>query len=79
RQHPLPILTPLPVPKAQFENAFRREITLSLQIALPLPRHPVLETVQFHREPGQRAIEIEAVTTDRMLPTKFEAGEAPGP
>lgn len=39
----------------------------------------VLQTVQFQRQLCVRAVEIQDVIPDRMLPTEFETGKTPAP
>lgn len=37
----------------------------------------VLRTVQFHGQLGVRAVEIQDVISDRVLPTEFDTGKTP--
>ncbi len=70
------ILLPLVIPKSQFLNVLFLQKNAARLVVLHLLRQAVLKTVKLHVQPRRRAIEIQNINSRRMLPAKFESGEA---
>ena len=70
------ILLPLVIPKSQFLNALFLQKSAARVVVLHLLWQAVLKTVQLDVQPRRRAIEIQKINSRRMLPAKFESGEA---
>jgi hypothetical protein len=78
QQNSFAIFPPLTVPETQFFKALGGQEFLPFGIVLLLHRKPVLGAVQFDGEFCGGTIEIEPVDANRVLPAKFESGEAAG-
>ena len=72
QQASLTLFSPLAIPETQRFDVLLRQKFFAHGIALQPLRQTVLGTVQFHRQPRRRTIEIQNVITHRMLPAKFE-------
>jgi hypothetical protein len=70
------VLAPLTIPKAQCRYALFRQKCLPLGVALHSFGMSVLRAVQFHGQLCVRAIEIQDVISDRVLPAEFETCRA---
>ena len=70
------ILLPLVIPKSQFLNILFLQKGAAHFVMLHLLRQAVLITIKLHVQPRYRAIEIQNINSRRMLPAKFETGEA---
>ena len=79
QQHTLRIFLPLMIPKTQHFNIALGKKLLSILIAFPARRHPVLKAIQLHRKSRQRTIEVEVISPHRMLSAKLEAGKPSSP
>jgi hypothetical protein len=75
-QHPFTVAPPLVVPETQFMNALAFEEFLSCEIMLPLQWQTMRETVQLNRQLRQRTIEVQTISTYRMLTAELESSEA---
>ena len=78
QQHALAVLPPLMIPESQLFDALVSEKLRSRLVVLKLLRQAVLEAVEFHRKPRQRAVEVQDVISSGMLTAEFETGEAAG-
>ena len=77
QQNSLSVLAPLPIPETQLLNPLRGQKPRLGKVQLSLPGQSVPKPIQFNRDSCQGAIEVQRVRAQRMLPTKFEAGESP--
>jgi hypothetical protein len=75
QQAALAILPPLTIPEPQRLDVLFRQKFFTNGILLQSFRQTVLETVQLHIQPRRRAVEIQGIIPDRMLPAKFKTGE----
>jgi hypothetical protein len=60
------------IPKAQDRNASFFQPKCTALIARRAARGTMLAAINFNREPKRRAVEIDKITPDRMLPTKAD-------
>lgn len=67
------------IPKPQRRNAAFRQKLFPCGIALHAFGMTVLRAVQFHGELRVRAVEIQNVFSNRVLPSEFETGKTPVP
>jgi len=79
KQHSVPVLTPLPVPKPQNLDIVPREELLPLLVPLHLPRHAMLKSIQFHCQSRGGTVKVQNIFSGRMLAAKLEASEPPRP
>jgi hypothetical protein len=75
RQHTLEVLKHLVIPETQYADTLRFEIRRSFSITFFAFLGVVLSTVQFDRQFGGGAIEIEHETTQRVLFAKLETAD----
>src|SRR5262245_37097891 len=73
QQHAISILSPLMIPESQLFDPVRRENFCPFLIALEMFRQAVLETVQFHRQPSGRTVEVQKVLSVWVLAAELEA------
>jgi hypothetical protein len=75
QQNAIPILSPLMIPKPKHVDALLFQEQHSLPVVVYVLRGSVRKAVQLNTKASFRTIKIQSVTANRMLPTKFEAGE----
>jgi len=71
------VISPLMVPKSQFRNAHGCKEFFSRVSMTSLLRGSVFKAVQFDRQPGCGAIEVESIFSRGMLAAKFVAAKSP--
>ena len=79
QQDSVAILTPLMIPEAQHLDVQGFQEFFPCQIVLSLARQPMSKPVQLDREFCLGTKEVQHVTCNRMLPSKFKSGETPCP
>lgn len=79
QQHAFPVAPPLVIPKTQFLDVVGGDVCLACAVVPPLFRQPVLETVHFQGQAGRWTIEVEVISSERVLAAELETGKAAGP
>jgi len=77
-QNPVPVLSPLMIPKPQLFDSMRRQEQLTLSIVFPLLRQAVVKTIEFNAQFCERTIEVHSVNPYRMLTSEFESRKSSG-
>ena len=67
----------LPIPETNLFDAHRSEKLCSLSIVSMLGRMPMMSAVEFDRETGFHAVEVEVVNSTRVVATEFVGAETP--
>jgi len=67
----------LPIPETNFFDAHRSKKLRSLSIVSLLGRMPMMSAVEFDRETGFHAVEVEVVNSTRVVATEFVGAGTP--